>query len=69
MDTCDICETEIRSHEGSYTALKECDSGSVRVHSDCMIRELEFAGDHKEAGEIQAMDDYYAKQIEKKKGQ
>ena len=65
---CDICGTEIREWEGSYTAHKECSEGSVRVHSDCMIRESEFAGDHQEAEEIQMMDDYYAQQLQKKKG-
>lgn len=68
MDNCGICGTPIKSHEGSYTALKECDSGSVRVHSDCMIRELEFSGDHKEAEEIQVMDDFYARKNSKKEG-
>lgn len=67
IQNCDICGTEIKSHEGSYAACKEYHDDKVRVHSDCMIRELEFCGDFKKAEEIQIMDEYYAKQIEKKK--
>lgn len=63
MDKCLICETEIKKHDGSYC----CAANNGKAHSDCMIRGFEFSGEYRQAEEIQVLDEYYSKKIQKKR--
>lgn len=53
---CLVCETAIKSNEPIYWEINEEPEENCPLHSDCLIRWLEFAGDHKQAEEINALD-------------
>ena len=53
---CIICKTEIKVGESFYHDRNRDDECEGHLHSDCFIRELEFRGCHKAAGQIQDWD-------------
>ena len=53
---CCICETIIKSGESIYWEINEPESRNEPLHTDCLIRLAEFAGNSDLAREIHEID-------------
>ena len=61
---CLTCDTPILERDCCFR--KDSDDGAVgTMHDDCLIRELEFIGDHMKAGEIFRKADEFYKSLPK----